>query len=205
MARAADNSSRRCPSDGDRPLRADAGIRRFRARPPDRPVHFPAGPCTWVAAAAAGHRRIGESAHTCAENHHCTLVPANSTALPTSQFRRRRLAITRMRHAFGSNRSPARARGISMTVNGFTLDFCEGAQARGVRSDVRERRRRPAVKTFITALALVVALAGGVSMIALAFRSDFREPVADIGGDWTPPVAAPAPRVATSLHSRAPR
>jgi len=46
------------------------------------------------------------------------------------------------------------------------------------------------VKTFITALALVFALASGLSMLALAFRSDFREPAADNGGDWTPPVAA---------------
>jgi hypothetical protein len=41
------------------------------------------------------------------------------------------------------------------------------------------------MKTFITALALVIALASGISMIALAFRADFREPAADNGGDWT--------------------
>jgi hypothetical protein len=40
------------------------------------------------------------------------------------------------------------------------------------------------MKTFITALALVIALASGISMIALAFRTDFREPAADNGGDW---------------------
>jgi hypothetical protein len=60
-----------------------------------------------------------------------------------------------------------------------------------------KRRRRPAVKTFITALSLVFALAGGLSMMALAFRSDFRELAADVGGDWTPPVAVPAPPSAT--------
>jgi hypothetical protein len=37
------------------------------------------------------------------------------------------------------------------------------------------------MKTVITALALVIALASGISMIALAFR----EPAADNGGDWT--------------------
>jgi hypothetical protein len=41
------------------------------------------------------------------------------------------------------------------------------------------------VKTLITALALVFALAGGISMLALAFRTDFRGPTADNGGDWT--------------------
>jgi hypothetical protein len=34
------------------------------------------------------------------------------------------------------------------------------------------------MKTFITALALVIALAGGISMVALAFRADFRGPAA---------------------------
>jgi hypothetical protein len=38
------------------------------------------------------------------------------------------------------------------------------------------------MKTFITALALVIALASGLSMIALAFRADFREPATDNGG-----------------------
>jgi hypothetical protein len=41
------------------------------------------------------------------------------------------------------------------------------------------------VKTLITALALLFALASGISMIALAFRADFRAPAADNGGDWT--------------------
>jgi hypothetical protein len=41
------------------------------------------------------------------------------------------------------------------------------------------------MKTFITALALFIALASGLSMIALAFRADFREPAADNGGDRT--------------------
>jgi hypothetical protein len=41
------------------------------------------------------------------------------------------------------------------------------------------------MKTFITALALVIALACGISMMALAFRTDFREPAADNGGDRT--------------------
>jgi hypothetical protein len=35
------------------------------------------------------------------------------------------------------------------------------------------------MKTFITALALVIALASGISMIALAFRTDFQPPAAD--------------------------
>jgi hypothetical protein len=46
-------------------------------------------------------------------------------------------------------------------------------------------QRLVAQKIFITALALVIALASGVSMMALAFRTDFREPAADNGGDWT--------------------
>jgi hypothetical protein len=41
------------------------------------------------------------------------------------------------------------------------------------------------MKTFITALALVIALASGISMIAVAFRADFGEPAADNGGDRT--------------------
>jgi hypothetical protein len=41
------------------------------------------------------------------------------------------------------------------------------------------------MKTFITALALVIALASGISMMALAFRADFREPAADNDGDRT--------------------
>jgi hypothetical protein len=41
------------------------------------------------------------------------------------------------------------------------------------------------MKTFITALALVIALASGLSMIALAFGADFREPAADNGGART--------------------
>jgi hypothetical protein len=34
------------------------------------------------------------------------------------------------------------------------------------------------MKTFITALLLVIALASGISMVALAFRADFRGPAA---------------------------
>jgi len=45
--------------------------------------------------------------------------------------------------------------------------------------------RRLAMKTFITALTLVLALASGMSMIAMAFRADFRELAADNGGDRT--------------------
>jgi hypothetical protein len=41
------------------------------------------------------------------------------------------------------------------------------------------------MKTFITALMLFVALASGVSMIAMAFRADFGELAADNGGDRT--------------------
>ena len=40
------------------------------------------------------------------------------------------------------------------------------------------------MKTFITALMLVFALASGISLITLAFRTDFREPAAGIGY-WT--------------------
>jgi hypothetical protein len=39
------------------------------------------------------------------------------------------------------------------------------------------------MKTFITALMLFLALASGISMIALAFRGDFRELAAD---RWRP-------------------
>jgi hypothetical protein len=38
------------------------------------------------------------------------------------------------------------------------------------------------MKTFITALTLLLALAGGISMIALAFRADFRHLTADNDG-----------------------
>jgi hypothetical protein len=41
------------------------------------------------------------------------------------------------------------------------------------------------MKTFITALALVFALAGGISLIASAFRADFQKPAADNSGVWT--------------------
>ena len=41
------------------------------------------------------------------------------------------------------------------------------------------------MKTFITALMLLLALLGGMSMIALAFRADFRQLVADNGADGT--------------------
>jgi len=46
------------------------------------------------------------------------------------------------------------------------------------------------MKAFITVLMLLLALASGISMIALAFHADFRELVADNGGDrttWEPP------------------
>ena len=42
-----------------------------------------------------------------------------------------------------------------------------------------------AMKTFITALMLLLALLGGMSIIALAFRTDFQELAADNGGDRT--------------------
>jgi hypothetical protein len=41
------------------------------------------------------------------------------------------------------------------------------------------------MKTFITALALVIALASGISMVALAFRADFRGTATDNGEDRT--------------------
>jgi hypothetical protein len=41
------------------------------------------------------------------------------------------------------------------------------------------------MKTLIVALALVFALAGGISIMALAFGADFRGPAADNGGSWT--------------------
>ena len=40
------------------------------------------------------------------------------------------------------------------------------------------------MKTFI-ALTLLLAFASGISMIALAFRADFRQLVADNGADGT--------------------
>jgi hypothetical protein len=39
------------------------------------------------------------------------------------------------------------------------------------------------MKTFITALMLFLALASGISMIAMAFRADFRQLAADNDGD----------------------
>jgi hypothetical protein len=41
------------------------------------------------------------------------------------------------------------------------------------------------MKTIIIALALVFALAGGISMMALALRADFRGPATANGGNWT--------------------
>jgi len=41
------------------------------------------------------------------------------------------------------------------------------------------------MKTFI-ALTLLLAFASAISMIALAFRGDFRQLAADNGGDRTP-------------------
>jgi hypothetical protein len=41
------------------------------------------------------------------------------------------------------------------------------------------------MKTFLTALVLVFALASGISLIAFAFRADFQEAAADKGGDRT--------------------
>jgi hypothetical protein len=48
-----------------------------------------------------------------------------------------------------------------------------------------EPETRLAIKTFITALTLMLALASGISMIATAFHADFRELAADHGGDRT--------------------
>ena len=41
------------------------------------------------------------------------------------------------------------------------------------------------MKNFITALALAFALAGGISLITLAFPADFHYFAADNGGDRT--------------------
>jgi hypothetical protein len=41
------------------------------------------------------------------------------------------------------------------------------------------------MKTLITALTLVLALASGISMMALAFRADFQDLAAGNGGDRT--------------------
>ena len=38
------------------------------------------------------------------------------------------------------------------------------------------------MKVFITALMLLLALLGGMSMIAMAFRADFQELASDNGG-----------------------
>jgi hypothetical protein len=70
-------------------------------------------------------------------------------------------------------------------VNLFTSDFCKCRYGDGVPKLLVERRRRPAMKTIIIALALVFALAGGISMMALALRADFRGPATDNGGNWT--------------------
>jgi hypothetical protein len=47
--------------------------------------------------------------------------------------------------------------------------------------DLRSEPETIAMKTFITALTLLFALVGGISMIALAFRADFRQLAADNG------------------------
>jgi hypothetical protein len=41
------------------------------------------------------------------------------------------------------------------------------------------------MKTFITALTLLLALAGGISMIAMAFRADFQQLASDNDRDRT--------------------
>jgi hypothetical protein len=72
------------------------------------------------------------------------------------------------------------------SVNSFTLDVCESAYADNVRKPFSSNADGDhPMKTFITALAVVFALASGISMIALAFRADFRETTAHNGGDWT--------------------
>jgi hypothetical protein len=62
-------------------------------------------------------------------------------------------------------------------VNCFTLDFCEGGYGEGPTETGHEDLHH--------STALVIALASGISMLALAFRADFREPAADNGGDRT--------------------
>jgi hypothetical protein len=41
------------------------------------------------------------------------------------------------------------------------------------------------MKTLMVALALVLALASGISMMAFAFRADFRGTAAGNGENWT--------------------
>jgi hypothetical protein len=57
-------------------------------------------------------------------------------------------------------------------VNGFTLDFCADAYGDVVRKRISAPKRRPAMKTFITALVLVLVLATVTSMIALTAPGD---------------------------------
>jgi hypothetical protein len=59
-----------------------------------------------------------------------------------------------------------------MTVNGFTLDFSEAAYGDVDRKRSRQPNRRQAMKTYITALALVFALATVTSLIALTVHGD---------------------------------
>jgi len=52
---------------------------------------------------------------------------------------------------------------ISMTVNGFTLEFCEGAYGEVVRKPISASSRETAMKTLITVLSLA-ALANTSAM-----------------------------------------
>jgi hypothetical protein len=53
------------------------------------------------------------------------------------------------------------------------------------RRSISVLNRRLAMKTFITALTLLLALASGVCMIAMAFRADFRQLASDNDRDRT--------------------
>jgi hypothetical protein len=80
---------------------------------------------------------------------------------------------------------------ISMTVNGFTLDFCAGAQGGVVRKPISEPKGRPAMKTLITVLALA-ALATTSAMAKAPKAEAIHGDAADIhrsyaGGNQTFP------------------
>ena len=64
----------------------------------------------------------------------------------------------------------------------FNDSNCEAATSRPHRMIFNEK---PTMETFITALTLLLALASGISMIAMAFRADFRQLASDSDGDRT--------------------
>jgi hypothetical protein len=121
---------------------------------------------------------------------HTGLMPANFTTVRKKDKpdpRRSQAAI----RASARNRPAGPAPRISMTVNGFTLDFCDGAHGGVVRNPISEPKWRPAMKTLITVFALA-ALAATSAMAKAPKAEAIHGDAADIhqsyaGGNQTFP------------------